>query len=57
MVPLELSMLHGPDGYGYPCWLSAQSLEVTGQQRAVSAALPLAPEAAQHVWNSVQPPG
>ncbi len=51
-VPLELAMLSGPDGTQYPCWLSTQSLEVTGQQRSISAVVPMAPDAAAAVWNN-----
>jgi hypothetical protein len=51
-VSLQLAMLRGPDGSQFPCWLSPQGLEVTGQQRPISAALPIAPEAASHVWHS-----
>jgi hypothetical protein len=50
-VTLELAQLRGPDGAQYACWLSPQSLEVTGQQRSVSTVLPMAPEAAASVWN------
>ncbi len=49
-VPLELAALSGPDGAHYPCWLSPQSLEVTGAQRPVSAVLPIAPEIAAQTW-------
>lgn len=49
-VPLELSVLSGPDGSQYACWLSAQSLEVTGQQRSVATVLPVDPQQAAAVW-------
>lgn len=51
-VPLELAALVGPDGSRYACWLSTQSLEVTGQQRPIGAVLPISPEAAAAVWNT-----
>jgi hypothetical protein len=50
-VTLELARLVGPDGSVYACWLSPESLEVTGQQRRVSAVLPIAPEAARALWD------
>jgi hypothetical protein len=52
-------MLHGPDGNSYPCWLSAKGTEVSGQTRAISAALPITAETAQQSWSSAQqaPPG
>lgn len=49
-LPLELTMLTGPDGNQYPCWLSAHSLEVTGQQRSVAAVLPMTAQDASMVW-------
>jgi hypothetical protein len=51
-VPLELSALQGADGAPYPCWLSVQSLEVTGQQRPIADVLPVAPDVAAQVWAS-----
>lgn len=54
-VTLELAAVSGPDGARYPCWLSPQSLEVTGAQRSISAVLPVAPEIAAQTWaNAVQ---
>jgi hypothetical protein len=50
-VTLELARLMGPDGSAYPCWLSPQSLEVTGQQRSASAVLPISAEQARAAWD------
>ncbi len=50
-VTLELVRLVGPDGSAYPCWLSPQSLEVTGAQRSVAAVLPVSPEQARATWD------
>jgi hypothetical protein len=51
-VKLELAALVGPDGSKFEAWLSPQSSEMTGQQRPISAALPIAPADAAAVWEN-----
>jgi hypothetical protein len=50
-VQLELAMVTGPDGGKFAGWLSPQSLEVTGQQRSIAAALPIDAAQAAGVWS------
>jgi hypothetical protein len=50
-VQLELAMLTAPDGSRFAAWLSPQSLEVTGQSRSISSALPIGAAQAAGVWS------
>lgn len=51
-VQLELAALGGTGAEPFAAWLSPQSLEVSGQQRSISAVLPISPEQAASIWQA-----
>ena len=51
-IPLQLTLLRAPDGASFLCWLSTQSVEVTGRQVPIDTILPVTAESAQAAWNA-----
>ena len=51
-IPLQLTLLRAPDGASFLCWLSTESVDVTGRQVPIDNILPVTAESAQAAWNA-----